>query len=84
MRERLTRIENRVLETSKEQIARAGEATGLRDRLARLEARAWTTLSRRAGRVRAVEAAGLRERSASSAAATIALDSPRLIAERTE
>ena len=39
MRERLTRIENRVLETSKEQIARAGESTGLRDRLARLEAR---------------------------------------------
>ena len=37
--QRLTRIESRVLESSKEQIARAGESAGLRDRLARLEAR---------------------------------------------
>jgi archaellum component FlaC len=60
MRERLTRIESRVLETSKEQIARAGEATGMRDRVARLEARL-TDLSREQV-ARAVESAGLRER----------------------
>jgi chromosome segregation ATPase len=60
LRERFTRIENRVLETSKEQIARAGEATGMRDRLARLEARL-TDLSREQV-ARAVESAGLRER----------------------
>jgi len=60
MRERLARIESRVLETSKEQLARAGEATGMRDRLARLEARL-TDLSREQV-ARAVEAAGLRER----------------------
>jgi len=60
VRERLTRIEGRVMETSKEQIARAGEATGMRDRLARLEARL-TDLSREQV-ARAVESAGLRER----------------------
>jgi chromosome segregation ATPase len=82
LRERLTRMENRVLETSKEQISRAGEATGLRDRLARLEARL-SDLSREQV-ARAVEAAGLRERVFRLEQRTIALDAPRLVAERTE
>jgi polyhydroxyalkanoate synthesis regulator phasin len=71
-----------VLELSKDQVARAGEATGLRDRLARLEARL-SDLSREQV-ARAVESAGLRERVFRLEQRTVNLDTPRLVAERTE
>jgi hypothetical protein len=56
----LTRLETRVVDTSKEQIARAGESAGLRDRLARLEGRL-SDLSKEQ-LARAVETAALREK----------------------
>src|SRR5207244_12724325 len=60
LRERLTRIEGRVVESSKEQITRAGETAGLRDRLTRLEGRLSDVSKEQLAR--AVETAGLRER----------------------
>ena len=48
------------MEYSKDQIARAGEAAGLRDRLGRLEARLGDLSKEQLAR--AVESAGLRER----------------------
>jgi hypothetical protein len=56
----LTRIEGRVVEGSKEQITRAGETAGLRDRLTRLEGRLGDLSKEQLAR--AVETAGLRER----------------------
>jgi len=55
-----TRLETRVVDTSNEQIARAGESAGLRDRLARLEGRL-SDLSKEQ-LARAVETAALREK----------------------
>ena len=60
LRERLTRMEGRVVESSKDQITRAGETAGLRDRLTRLESRLGDLSKEQLAR--AVESAGLRER----------------------
>src|SRR5439155_27334159 len=60
LRKSLTRIESRVVDASKDHVARAGEAAGFSDRLTRLEGRISDLTKEQLAR--AVETAGLRER----------------------